>query len=105
MKFLLYFALRKRFSPYFAVMKESLFFLKKGVNGIFYQKKFVMSLFRIIFASGNGRALASLGFVIPECLRSAFALGLLPKMDARRIQNGRKQTSTSPMLLSDEPKE
>ena len=38
-------------------------------------------------------------------VRSAFALGLLPKMDARRIQNGRKQTSTSPMLLSDEPKE
>ncbi len=63
-----------------------------------------MSLFRIIFASGNGRALASLGFVILECLRSAFALPSLPKMEEKGSQKGMKKTSTSPMCLADESK-
>ncbi|MBR3488590.1 MAG: hypothetical protein IKH33_04675, partial [Bacteroidales bacterium] len=37
------------------VTKESLFLKKEGVSGIFLRKKFVMSLFRIIFAFENGR--------------------------------------------------
>ena len=36
-----------------------------------------MSLFRAIFAFGNGREVANLGFVFTECLHSAFALGSL----------------------------
>ena len=36
-----------------------------------------MSLIRAIFAFGNGREVANLGFVFSECLRSAFALGSL----------------------------
>ena len=40
----------------------------------FLRKKFVMSLFRIIFAIENGRELASLGFALPSLwVRSAFA--------------------------------
>ena len=37
------------------VTKESLFLKKEGVSGTFLRKKFVMSLFRIIFAFENGR--------------------------------------------------
>ena len=36
-----------------------------------------MSLIRAIFAFGNGREVANLGFVFSECLRYAFALGSL----------------------------
>ena len=36
-----------------------------------------MSLIRAIFAFGNGREVANLGFVFTECLHSAFALGSL----------------------------
>ena len=61
--------------------KESLFchwreplFYKSGKSDIFCSKKFVMSLFRAIFALGNGREVPNLVLVFPECLRSAFAL-------------------------------
>ena len=75
----------KRFfitSPcYPLVTKESLFchqreplFSKRGKSDFFCSKKLAMSLFRAIFAFGNGREVANLGFVFPECLRSAFAL-------------------------------
>ena len=40
------------------VTKESLFLKKEGVSDIFLRKKFVMSLFRIIFAFENGREAA-----------------------------------------------
>ena len=52
-----------------------------------------MSLFRAIFAFENGREVATLGFVFPECLRSAFALPSLPEAKKRgrkgelRIEN------------------
>ena len=36
-----------------------------------------MSLFRAIFAFGNGREMANFVLDFPECLRSAFALGSL----------------------------
>ena len=61
--------------------KESLFchwreplFYKSGKNDFFCSKKFVMSLFRAIFALGNGREVPNFVLVFPECLRSAFAL-------------------------------
>ena len=53
-----------------------------------------MSLFRAIFAFEDGREVATLGFVFPECLRSAFALPSLPEAKKRgrkgelRIENG-----------------
>ncbi len=56
--------------------REPLFY-KRGKSDIFCSKKFAMSLFRAIFAFGNGRKVANLGFVFTECLHSAFALGSL----------------------------
>ncbi|MBR3488658.1 MAG: hypothetical protein IKH33_05015, partial [Bacteroidales bacterium] len=47
-----------------------------------------MSLFRAIFAFEDGREVATLGFVFPECLRSAFASGGEEKREERRIENG-----------------
>ena len=72
-------------SPTYALCdEESLFchqreplFYKSGKSDIFLRKKFVMSLFRIIFVFGNGREVANLVLVFPECLHSAFALGSL----------------------------
>ena len=71
-------------STYNPCDKESLFchqreplFYKSGKSDIFLRKKFVMSLFRAIFAFGNGREVANLVLVFPECLHSAFALGSL----------------------------
>ena len=69
-------------SPSYALCdEESLFchqreplFYKRGKSDIFLRKKFVMSLFRIIFAFENGREMANLGFVFTECLHSGFAL-------------------------------
>ena len=79
------------------VMKESLFWEKRGKSDIFYRKKFVMSLIRIIFAFENEREVASFGFVFSECLRYAFALASLLRLETRCIQKGRKQTSTIPI--------
>ena len=65
--------------------KESLFFLKKGVNGIFLRKNFVMSLFRIIFAIENGQEAASLGFALGSLwVRSAFAPKSGDKVELKR---------------------
>ena len=72
-------------SPTYALCdEESLFchqreplFYKSGKSDFFCSKKFAMSLFRAIFAFGNGREVANLGFVFTECLYSAFALGSL----------------------------
>ena len=57
------------------VTKESLFyyrreplFYKSGKSDFFCSRKFAMSLFRAIFAFGNGREVANLGFVFTECL-------------------------------------
>ena len=73
----------------FHATHESLFFAKEGVSGIFCEKKFVMSLFRTIFAFGNGRKAASRGLVFPECLRHAFALPSLPEAEkGRRLAQG-----------------
>ena len=48
-----------------------------------------MSLFHTIFAFGNGREVANLGFVFPECLRHAFALSSLPEAKkGRRLAQG-----------------
>ena len=60
----------------FCYQREPLFF-KSGKSDIFCSKKFVMSLFRTIFAFENGREVANLAFVFTECLHSAFALGSL----------------------------
>ena len=57
----------------FCHQREPLFY-KSGKSDIFLRKKFVMSLFRIIFVFGNGREVANLVLVFPECLHSAFAL-------------------------------
>ena len=67
------------------VTKESLFFRKEVKVTIFLRKKYIMSLFRTIFAFGNGREAGTLGFVFPGCLRYAFALASLPeaKKDTR----------------------
>ena len=63
------------------VTKESLFcdereplWRKRGKSDFFRSKNFAMSLFRAIFASGNGQEVATLFSVFPMCLRSAFAL-------------------------------
>ena len=62
-----------------------------------------MSLFRIIFAIENGQEAASLGFVLPSLwVRSAFALGSLLKVETKWIQNGMKQTPSSPLRLLEE---
>ena len=62
--------------------KESLFLKKGGISDIFFRKKFVMSLFCIIFASGNGDERWPLlgsfwvrsGFALPSLwVRSGFA--------------------------------
>ena len=58
--------------------REPLFF-KSGESDIFCSKKFVMSLFRTIFAFENGREVANLVLVFTECLRSGFALPSLPE--------------------------
>ena len=72
--------------------KESLFFLKKGVSDIFLRKKFVMSLFCIIFAFENGQEAASLGFALGSlCLRSGFAPESGGKVETKRRQNGMSQ--------------
>ena len=92
----------RRLSPLFLVAKESLFwyqreplFFKSGKSDIFCSKKFVMSLFRTIFAFENGREMANLGFVFPECLRSGFALPSLPEAKKRGRQEGdRRETET-----------
>ncbi len=69
----------------------------------FLRKKFVMSLFRIIFAIENGQEEASLGFALGSlCLRSGFALPSLLKVEEKRIQNGSKKPHSSPLRLSDE---
>ena len=70
--------------------REPLFF-KSGKSDIFCSKKFVMSLFRIIFAFENGREMANLGFVFTECLHSAFALGSLCLRFRKRKQRGKKR--------------
>ena len=57
------------------VTKESLFFLKEGVSGTFLRKKFVMSLFRIIFAFRNGQETASHGYA--------------PKVETKRMDEPR----------------
>ena len=76
------FLLPSPFTPFLA--QESLFchqreplFFKSGKSDIFRSKKFAMSLFRAIFAFGNGREMANFVLDFPECLRSAFALGSL----------------------------
>ena len=82
----------------FLVTQEGLFchqreplFGKSGKNDIFCSKKFAMSLFRAIFAFGNGREMANLVLVFPECLRSAFALGSLCLRFRKREQRGKKR--------------
>ena len=78
-----------RLNVSFHATHENLFFAKEGVNDIFCEKKFVMSLFRTIFAFGNGREVANLGFVFSECLRHAFALSSLPEAEkGRRLAQG-----------------
>ena len=59
---------------------------KRGKSDDFLQKKFAMSLFCTIFAFGNGREVATLGFVFPECLRSASTLPSLPEAKKGRRQ-------------------
>ena len=71
-----------RLNVSFHATQESLFFAKEGLSDIFCEKKFVMSLFRTIFAFGNGREVANLGFVFSECLRHAFAL--TPLLEAKK---------------------
>ena len=50
-----------------------------------------MSLIHAIFAFGNGREVATFGFVFPECLRFAFALPSLCLRFRRRRKDGDKQ--------------
>ena len=76
----------KQIEPLLSPKRAS--FLQKRV---FCMEKFAMSLFRIIFAVGNGREAASSGFVFPECLRCAFALASLPEANTRRGGQGRKK--------------
>ena len=48
-------------------------------SDFFFVKKFIVSLFRTIFAFGNGQEAATLGFVLPKCLRSVFAQEAKPQ--------------------------
>ena len=83
----------------FLVTQEGLFchqreplFGKSGKNDIFCSKKFAMSLFRAIFAFGNGREMANLVLVFPKCLRSAFALPSLPEARAEgKKEEGKRE--------------
>ena len=85
----------RRLSHFFHVTPESLFddereplFCKRGKSDIFFAKKFVMSLFRAIFAFGNGREVATLGLVFlvmpSSCLRRAFVVPSLPEAEKGR---------------------
>ena len=60
--------------PYLLCDQREPLFYKRGKSDFFCSKKFVMSLFRTIFAFGNGREVPNFVLVFPECLRSAFAL-------------------------------
>ena len=59
-----------------------------------------MSLFRAIFAFENGREVANLVLVIPECLRSAFAPEGGVKANPKRVEEEIKK-SGSPERLPD----
>ena len=50
-----------------------------------------MSLFRAIFAFGNGQEVDAHMFIFTPCLRSAFALPSLPEAKKRGRQEGRKK--------------
>ena len=52
-----------------------------------------MSLFRAIFAFENGREVANLILVIPECLRSAFALASLSEAKKSTRKCGSRDTA------------
>ena len=60
-------------------------------SDFFFVKKFIVSLFRTIFAFGNGQEADSLGFVLPKCLRSAFAL---PSLEGAK-KRGRQTQGTA----------
>ncbi|MBR3724569.1 MAG: hypothetical protein IKN11_04160 [Bacteroidales bacterium] len=59
-----------------------------------------MSLFRAIFAFGNGREVANLEPVFSECLRYAFALASLPEAKKR----GRQAQGTASHLWGTSPR-
>ena len=69
----------------------SLFFLKSGT--------LLLGCFGIIKWTVGAHDASTLPSL---CLRSAFALASLLRLEARRIQNGMKQASSSPIRLSDE---
>ena len=66
-------------------------------SDFFFVKKFIVSLFRTIFAFGNGQEADSLGFVLPKCLRSAFALPSLAEAKKRGRQT---QGTVLPPLIT-----
>ena len=92
------FLLPSPFTPF--LTQESLFchqrkplFFKSGKSDIFRSKKFAMSLFRAIFAFGNGREMANFVLDFPECLRSGFALASLPEAKKNTRQCGCRDTA------------
>jgi hypothetical protein len=91
----------------FCYQREPLFF-KSGKSDIFCSKKFSMSLFRAIFAFGNGTrewpipfSSSQSAFALPSlCLRSGFALGGEEKhKEMRQQRHGTNERSLTYLLI------